>query len=196
MVATESVLRSDSYKTAVAVGTVVLFGTLSLILYPVLYKLGLLELDLAAFAIYVGATVHEVAQVVAIGNLVGVDVTDKAIVVKLTRVFLLVPTLLVLAWLLRSRTAGAGRQSLHIPWFAVGFVAVVGFHSLHLLPPHGVALIVQLDTFLLTVAMCALGLETTWAKVKAAGLGPFYLGWSCFSGLRREVISSPGSLSL
>ena len=62
-----------------------------------------------------------------------------------------------------------------VPWFAFGFLAVIGFNSLNLLPEPFIDFINRLDTFLLTMAMTALGAETSIEKFKKAGLKPFIL---------------------
>src|SRR5690606_14738530 len=89
VLAVERILRADPAKVAVAVASVVLFGTLDIFLYPALFPY--LGLDRAAFGLFTGATVHEVAQVVAVGSAIAPEVADSAVVVKLTRVLLLVP---------------------------------------------------------------------------------------------------------
>jgi uncharacterized membrane protein YadS len=66
--ATEPVLNARPYKSAIAVGTVVLFGTIAMFFYPALYSTGFFDMTLKVFGIYVGGTVHGVAQVVAVGN--------------------------------------------------------------------------------------------------------------------------------
>ena len=91
-------------------------------------------------------------------------------------VMMLAPVLLVMSLLLARRTkGGAGRAKVTIPWFAFGFLAVIGFNSLDLLPEAAVAGINSFDTFLLTMAMTALGAETSIEKFKRAGAKPFLL---------------------
>lgn len=187
VVATVPVLRLDeartAEKTAVAVGTVVLFGTLAMGLYPLLYAwIGPQHLD---FGRYVGSTVHEVAQVVAIGDALGPEVARGAVVVKMIRVLLLVPFLLLLgAYLARrggAEAAGASRRSpVAVPWFAVAFILLAGVNSLQLLPEGAVAALRQCGMVLLTAAMAALGLETTLARMGRAGLRPLLLGAALF----------------
>ncbi len=169
VLATESVLEAKPYKSAVAVGTVVLFGTLSMFLYPVLERSGLLGLSPEAYGVYVGATVHEVAHVVAAGAAVA-GAAEAAVIVKMTRVILLVPLLLIL-----GAVVARGQAKLKIPWFAVAFLAVAGFNSLGLLPGSWLAVIQHFDTFLLTMAMTALGMETGMEKLRAAGAKPLAL---------------------
>ena len=66
-------------------------------------------------------------------------------------------------------------KAISIPWFAIGFLAVIGFNSFDLLPQSLIAFINNLDTFLLTMAMTALGAETSIDKFKKAGAKPFVL---------------------
>jgi uncharacterized integral membrane protein (TIGR00698 family) len=183
VLATEPVLKSESHKGATAVSTVVLFGTISMFLYPALYGLGVFNLAPAEYGVYVGGSVHEVAQVVAAGGAIP-GAPDNAVIVKMTRVMLLAPTLILLG-LYVSRTAAkgadrAGAVKLVIPWFAVGFIATAGINSLDILPPPIVHWIVVLDTFLLTMAMTALGMETSFKKLKDVGLKPFYVALVMF----------------
>ena len=172
----EPVVKCEGYKTAIAVSTVVIFGTLSMFLYPVLYRHGIVSLTPEQMGIYTGATLHEVAHVVGAGNAMNGEISDAAIIVKMIRVMMLAPVLLVMSLLLARRTkGGAGRAKVTIPWFAFGFLAVIGFNSLDLLPEAAVAGINSFDTFLLTMAMTALGAETSIEKFKRAGAKPFLL---------------------
>ena len=66
-------------------------------------------------------------------------------------------------------------KDIPLPWFAIGFLAVIGFNSFDLLPQSLIAFINNLDTFLLTMAMTALGAETSIDKFKKAGAKPFVL---------------------
>ncbi|HEY1609502.1 MAG TPA: putative sulfate exporter family transporter, partial [Paraburkholderia sp.] len=102
VLAFESTLQSKPHKSAMAVGSVVLFGTLSMFLYPLLYRAGWLHLDTVGAGLFFGGTIHEVAQVVGAASNVSPEATHIATIVKMTRVMLLVPVLLVLGvWLNR-----------------------------------------------------------------------------------------------
>ena len=172
----EPVVKAAPHKTAVAVSTVVIFGTVSMFLYPALWRAGILGLTPEQMGLYTGATLHEVAHVVGAGNAMGAEIADGAVIVKMIRVMMLAPVLLVMSLLLARRTkGGAGRAKVTIPWFAFGFLAVIGFNSLDLLPEAAVAGINSFDTFLLTMAMTALGAETSIEKFKRAGAKPFLL---------------------
>lgn len=180
---TESAIRTKPYKTAVAVATVVIFGTLSMFIYPILYRSGALNLSPEAMGIFTGATVHEVAHVVGAGNAMGPEVSNSAIIVKMIRVMLLVPVLLVISYsVARAAAKGAdtednGKGKISVPWFAILFLVVIGFNSFNLLPANVVDFINTFDTFLLTMAMTALGAETSIEKFKKAGAKPFVLAF-------------------
>lgn len=177
----ESTIRTQPYKTAVAVATVVIFGTISMFLYPILYNSGMLELTPQEMGIYTGSTLHEVAHAVGAGNAMGEQVGGVSVIVKMIRVMLLVPVLLVLAvWAARRvKTAGVeggeAKGKIAIPWFAILFLVVICFNSLNLLSEVFVDAINYFDTFLLTMAMAALGAETSIEKFKKAGAKPFIL---------------------
>ncbi len=176
----ESTIQTKPYKTAVAVATVVIFGTISMFLYPIAYRTGILGLDPQIMGIYSGSTLHEVAHAVGAGNAMGGEIANVAIIVKMIRVMMLVPVLLILGWWVATKAeknAAEGKKSgkIAIPWFALGFLAVIGFNSLDLLPTAVVDGINYFDTFLLTMAMAALGAETSIDKFKKAGAKPFIL---------------------
>lgn len=180
----EPVVKSEPHKTAVAVSTVVIFGTLSMFLYPALFRAGIIPLTPEEMGIYTGSTLHEVAHVVGAGNAMGKEISDAAIIVKMIRVMMLAPVLVVMSFALARaalRAANKGgdtairRGKITIPWFAFGFLAVIGFNSLNLLPAPVVSGINNFDTFLLTMAMTALGAETSIEKFKRAGAKPFLL---------------------
>ena len=176
----EPVVKSQPHKTAVAVSTVVIFGTISMFLYPAMYRAGILELTPEQMGIYTGSTLHEVAHVVGAGNAMGTEISDPAVIVKMIRVMLLAPVLLIMSFCLakfgnKGHAKTGTKSKITIPWFAVGFLLIIGFNSLDLLPHAVVEGINSFDTFLLTMAMTALGAETSIDKFKKAGARPFIL---------------------
>jgi uncharacterized integral membrane protein (TIGR00698 family) len=197
VLATEPVVKAQEYKTAIAVSMVVLFGTISMFLYPVLYTTlienadGFLHMSAREFGIYVGGTIHEVAQVVAVpASVPGApqEMADAAVIVKMTRVIMIAPMLIVLGFYLswvskKDGTNTSEKTKLVIPWFAVYFIMVAGFNSFHLLPLGLVDTINEIDTFLLTMAMTALGMGTVFSKFKGLGLAPIYTALTMFAWL-------------
>ncbi|MPM78706.1 hypothetical protein SDC9_125717 [bioreactor metagenome] len=181
----EAVINNKPHKTAIAVSTVVIFGTIAMFLYPLLYRSGLLDLTIQQWGLYTGATVHEVAHVVGAGNGMGEAVTGTAVIVKMIRVMFLAPILLIFSLIIAGQVNRNARTAHHtikvtIPWFAFGFIAVIGFNSLNLLSGSIVNAINYIDTFLLTMAMTALGIETHLRKFKEAGVKPFLLALILF----------------
>ena len=100
----ESAIKAKPYQTAVAVSTVVIFGTIAMFLYPALYNNHIVELPAQLMGIFTGSTVHEVAHVVGAGNAMGESVSQPAIIVKMIRVMMLVPVLLIIGFFM-MRTA-------------------------------------------------------------------------------------------
>lgn len=201
VLATEPVLKSEEHKAAIAVSMVVLFGTIAMFLYPALYSAGAFAgMDDRTFGIFVGGTIHEVAQVVAVGGAYGKEAADAAVIVKMTRVIMIAPMLIVLgiylSYAAKKSGASGGGVKLVIPWFAVYFIGMAGVNSLlqqyslaHVgegisaLIASVVADINIIDTFLLTMAMTALGMGTRFAKFKGLGLAPLYTAGAMFAWL-------------
>jgi uncharacterized integral membrane protein (TIGR00698 family) len=178
VLAAEPVVRGRPEQVSVAVAGVVVFGTISMFLNPFLYILNgawhVIPGDAATFGIYIGSTVHEVAQVVAAGRQVGPEAAGTAVIAKMVRVLMLAPFLVVLAtWLKGQPTdggaAGVTRRGPAVPAFAFIFVGVVLCNSLDLVPRPIVDLITRFDTFLLAAAMGALGLSTHFGTLRRSG---------------------------
>ena len=198
VLATEPVLKAKAHNTVVAVATVVLFGTLSMLLYPVLYRSGLLSfLSDKAVGVYTGSTVHEVAHVVGAGAGMTAPIAEVATITKMIRVIMLAPVLFGLSmWIGRAgKTQTATR--IQVPWFAFYFIGVIFLNTLltSLASSYGLSDVYHqvvkgietLDTFVLTMAMTAIGLEATFAKFKQSGIKPFLLAlglyvWLVFGG--------------
>ncbi|MGC3986625.1 MAG: YeiH family putative sulfate export transporter [Pseudorhodoferax sp.] len=190
VLATAPVLRARGESATVAVATVVVFGTLSMLLLPLFAAplAGWLG-GMPQLGLYLGSTVHEVAQVVAAADAIDPALTGAAVVAKMVRVMLLAPFLLALSlWAVRSaRTTGAAPGPIAIPWFALGFLAVVVLGSLLPVPAPLRAALLWLDQLLLATAMAALGLGTHWRLVRRAGVRPLLLaallfGWLVVGG--------------
>lgn len=183
VLAAETVIKAKPSQASVALLTVVLFGTIAMFAYPAMYQAGLLHMSPAEYGVYTGATVHEVAHVVAAGNAVGPVAGEISVIVKMTRVMMLAPVLLIIGLFLAKQQItpdGESHLRIPVPWFAFGFIACVGINSLGVIPPNATDLIVKFDIFLLTMAMTALGMETSLKEVKAMGLRPFVLAGVLF----------------
>ena len=177
IMATEPVVKGGHRQVSVAVATVVLFGTLSLIAYPLLFNL--LPIAPEQFGIFIGSTVHEVAQAVAAGQTISPEALQTAIMTKLIRVMCLAPVVVALSLLLfrekNDTEATHQRIPIALPHFIGFFILAVVVNSLWALPEtlhQGLTFISQ---FSLTIAMAAMGFNTRWSTLRQAGLKPIIL---------------------
>ena len=187
ILATESVLKPKQEHITVAIATVVLFGTLAMFSYPFIYQW--VVMNDQSFGIYIGSTVHEVAQAVAAGQSINAETMQTAVVVKLIRVMMLAPFILMLSAVLmhsksesQSNTHGNtdGRSTIAIPWFVFGFIATALINSVVILPETVKASFALASQFSLAIAMAALGAHTRWATIKQAGAKPLILALLLF----------------
>jgi uncharacterized integral membrane protein (TIGR00698 family) len=151
--------------------------------YPLLPAF--LHFDPHGFGLWTGASIHEIAQVVAAAFQDGRTAGEFGTIAKLSRVMLLAPVVIVLGWI-ASRNVGSRNQVSSassrppMPWFVLGFAAVVGLNSLVNIPAADKAAIAAVTTFLLSVALAAMGLETDIRKLTARGVRPALLGALAF----------------
>ena len=180
VIATNTVTNADDEDVAYSVACVTVFGSVAMFVYPLLS--GLLHLDPHGFGLWAGASIHEIAQVIAAAFQDGQKAGEFATIAKLTRVMLLAPMVLSIGLMtarsLRRRQSGTGKVTARppMPWFVLGFVALVGVNSLMTIPAEAKALVVAVTTFLLSIALAAMGLETNISKLASRGLRPALLG--------------------
>jgi uncharacterized integral membrane protein (TIGR00698 family) len=137
-----------------------------------------------AFGLWAGASIHEIAQVVAAAFQNGTSSGHFGTIAKLSRVMMLAPTIFALGYLSAKRLQTIGGDHLtppapkrvSIPLFVLGFIAMMLFNSFDLIPNVDKIYLVQATTFLLTVALAAMGLETDFGKLRAKGWRPLLVG--------------------
>lgn len=182
VIATNTVTQAHDEDVAYAVACVTVFGSVAMLAYPLLPAV--LHLDPHAFGLWSGASIHEIAQVVAAAFQDGRQAGEFATIAKLSRVMMLAPTVIVLGLMASRRASRHGHVHSQakpaLPWFVLGFVALVGVNSVVTIPHEARSVIVLATTFLLSMALAAMGLETDIAKLKAKGVAPFILGLSSF----------------
>jgi uncharacterized integral membrane protein (TIGR00698 family) len=180
VIATNTVTNAHDEDVAYAVACVTVFGSVAMFSYPLLP--GLLHLDPHAFGLWSGASIHEIAQVVAVTFQDGQKAGQFGTIAKLSRVMLLAPVVIGLGWTARSTPKAASASSARppMPWFVLGFVALVGINSLIAFPAWIKIWMVAVTTFLLSVALAAMGLETDIRKLMAKGIRPALLGALAF----------------
>jgi uncharacterized integral membrane protein (TIGR00698 family) len=184
VIATNTVTNAHDEDVAYAVACVTVFGSVAMFAYPLLP--GLLHLDPHAFGLWSGASIHEIAQVVAASFQDGQKAGEFGTIAKLSRVMLLAPMVIALG-LMANRTAdnanpraAANSARPPMPWFVLGFVALVGINSVISIPAQAKVWIVLVTTFLLSGALAAMGLETDIRKLTAKGFRPALLGALAF----------------
>ncbi|WP_117191661.1 YeiH family protein [Rhizobium terrae] len=174
VIAANTVVRGKQEHVAYAVACVTLCGSLSMLAYPLLSTP--LGLDARAYGLWTGATIHEVAQVVA-ASFQGGDVAGQfGTISKLARVVMLAPLIMTLALAMRSSSDGAARASAPMPWFVLGFVGMMLVNSAVAIPPDASKGLATLTNFLLSMALAAMGLQANIGKLKAEGWRPLALG--------------------
>jgi uncharacterized integral membrane protein (TIGR00698 family) len=185
VIAVDTVTNAADEDVAYAVACVTIFGSIAMFAYPALPAL--LHLAPAAYGLWAGASIHEIAQVVAAAFQHGQHAGEIATISKLTRVGLLAPVVLTLGFLSARRATKSNSAKddttvtkTPVPWFVFGFLALMAFNSA--LPLHGELkqTIVLVTTFLLSLALAAMGLETDIRKLRAKGLRPLLLGFASF----------------
>ena len=158
----KQISEQDTLLTVVGVTTL---STLAMIIYPVLFgTLGLTDIE---SGLMIGATIHDVAQVVGAGYSVSEEAGDLATVVKLLRVAMLPVVLIVLT--LRSADGEGGRITL--PWFLVAFIGLMLFANFVTLPPPVTTFANDVSRWLLLVAVSALGVKTSLGEFQSVGKG-------------------------
>ena len=182
VLATEPVVKAEASKVTVAIATVMIFGTLAIFIYPAIYPLLAHWFTPESYGIYIGSTMHEVAQVVAAGHAVSPETESAAVIAKMLRVMMLAPFLILLAARVKQLAPANGgqRSKITIPWFAILFIAVAVFNSFGLLPKAAVDMLVTLDTLLLAMAMAALGITTHLSAIRKAGARPLLMALLLF----------------
>jgi uncharacterized integral membrane protein (TIGR00698 family) len=162
IVAADSVVRGEKRDVACSLAIITLLGTIGIVVYPVLAALAHMTEPLAG--VWAGASLHEMAQVVAAGFGIGEEAGRVATVVKLARIALLAPVVLLLGWRMRRRHEAAGEAH-------VAFV-----NSLGVLPAAVVDFLRRADLWLLCVGMAGVGLQTGFADLRDAGARPILAG--------------------
>lgn len=173
--AAQGVVDADEEEVASAVGLVILFGSLSIVLLPL--WAAALGLAPATAGSWIGAAVHDVGQTVAAAGTVGEAALERAVVVKLGRVLLLGPLLVGLTLAVRGRVSAPGeRRGALVPLFVVGFLGAVALRSTGVLPAGVLAAAATAQQALFGAALFALGVDVRLRRLRGLGPRPLLLG--------------------
>ncbi|MHA0855328.1 YeiH family protein [Paenibacillus sp. CMAA1364] len=182
VVAISPQLKASDDETAVAAANVAILGTIFTLAYTVLYPF--LNLSPAGYGIFAGGTLHEIAHVIAAAAPGGQEAVDLAVIVKLTRVGMLVPIAICIGiWTRRqenriSNTVASKMswREIPIPWFIVGFLLMSGVNTLDVIPKVLTGQIITLAYLLIAMAMAGLGLGVEIATFRRLGMKSIVAG--------------------
>lgn len=149
-------------------------STLAMIVYPMIAQWA--GLNHVQAGIFLGGTIHDVAQVVGAGYSLSTETGDTATVVKLMRVAMLLPVILCAAMITRAQgvSAGGERPPL-LPWFAVGFLILAAISSTGWVPAAATSVINDVSRWCLVIAISALGMKTHLKEIVSVGIKPVLL---------------------
>ena len=191
--AASPVIEAASADIAYAVSTIFVFNIAAVLAFPVVgHALGMSQ---HSFGLFAGTAVNDTSSVVATATTYGSQAANQAVVVKLVRTLMIIPVCAGLAWLTAREKRAAGeaasavggsdgrcsrlspRRALTlIPWFLVGFLVMATANSAGLIPAGAHGGVSQVATFLVAVALSAIGLSTDVAALRRAGAKPLLLG--------------------
>lgn len=179
IVAADTVVQAEKKDSALAISVITLLGTIGILIYPELGQFfGMIDFD---YGVWAGASLHETAQVVAAGDSISVEAKEVATVVKLVRICWLAPIVFYLGWSLRHQHAAAGQAKVSlVPWFLVMFVVFAAVKSLNWLPTEGIFSVSSLmsgGSWLMTIGMAGVGLQTSVKDLVQAGFRPVLAGF-------------------
>ena len=150
-------------------------STIAMVLYPIIGDV--LQFNDQEMGIFIGATIHDVAQVVGAGYSVSPTTGDLGTFIKLLRVAMLVPVVLVIGIIFRNKVGAAAdrEKAPAFPLFLIGFIVLFAVNSTGLIPGDVIQPVANLAPALLLVAIAALGIRTSMQEVMTIGLKPVLL---------------------
>ncbi len=193
--AISSVMPNDDETKKATIFTVISVTTLStiaMVVYPIISRI--LELDIPQSGLFLGGTIHDVAQVVGAGYSVSNEVGELSTFIKLFRVAMLIPVVLFLAvFVYRRHNTGkntvSGTRDI-FPYFLLGFVFFVLIGSTDIIPNEAKTLLSTLSTWLLVIAIAALGVKTSLREISSVGWKPLLLILTCTLFIAVYILSA------
>jgi uncharacterized integral membrane protein (TIGR00698 family) len=188
--AMEGVVEADEEEVTYAIALVTLCGSLAIVLLPLLRNvLGLSDPQL--FGSWVGASVHDVAQVIATSSTGGDTAVQSATVVKLSRVVLLAPLVACVSiWVRRSssglvaKTKKTDKKHVSVvPLFVVGFLVMIAVRTTGVIPDNWLSKLKTIEQVCLASALVGLGSDVRIAKLIKVGGRPLLLALISWFGI-------------
>lgn len=171
-------IKAKEEETAVGAATVAILGTIFTLVYTGLYSI--MNLTEKGYGVFAGGTLHEIAHVIAAAAAGGNTAVDIAVIVKLTRVALLVPVALIIGYIAQRQDKESNEKKISlsiIPWFILGFIAMSGFNTLGIVSETVANAIVNIAYLLIAMAMAGLGLSVEIKTFRKLGMKAFAAGF-------------------
>ena len=165
-----SVLPKNEFSERNTIFTVISVTTLStmaMIFYPMIVYF--MEMDDFAAGFFIGATIHDVAQVIGAGYSISETAGDTAAIVKMVRVAMLVPIVMTLTIFFRQERSSANGIKVSFPFFVIGFIVFVLIGSISSFPAGLKLYILDVSSWCLVTAIAAIGMKTALASLKTVG---------------------------
>ncbi|RLV59666.1 putative sulfate exporter family transporter [Parashewanella curva] len=170
---------NEKYTLLTAIG-VAAFSTAAMVLYPLI--VGTFNLSVSEAGLFLGGSIHDVAQVVGAGYIISPEVGDAATLAKMFRVAMLMPVIMFLVVALRSERekfdGKEGKRQPLIPFFLVMFAVFIIINQFGFIPEAAVTQISQLSSWCLVISIAALGVKTSFEKLIGLGWKPIALLFS------------------
>lgn len=160
-------------NTLMAVVGVTCVGTILMLVYP--FALGWIGLNHHDAGILIGGTIHDVSQVVGAGYSISQESGDTAILIKLIRVFMLLPVIFIFAFFYGGKRQKGGARWPAFPLFIAGFLALVVLNSMHVLPPLVTDFMDKTSKAFLVMSIVAVGIKTSLRELFSLGVRPLVL---------------------
>lgn len=175
--AVSPIIKADDQEISYAISTIFLFNVMAVFIFPFFGRL--LGMDEPTFGVWAGTAINDTSSVVAAAYTYGETAGDHATVVKLTRATLIVPIALIYAAIeMRGNSRQAGVSLYKIfPWFILCFVLAAVFNSIAGIPESLSGTLKSISKFMITMALCAIGLKTDFRKILSSGVKPLLLGF-------------------
>jgi len=176
--AVASVIEPLEADVSLAIATIFFYNVVAVLTFPALG--GLMHMSQSQFGVWAGTAINDTSSVVAAGYAFGPEAGEHATIVKLARATFILPIVAIVA-IVHARTQRAG--GIHVPWrkvvpwFILWFVVAACVNTTGIIPAGWHAGITQTSTFLISIALAAIGIQTEVARLARSGARPLALGF-------------------
>ena len=175
------VIDTDENEVGISITIVNILGALSIFILPYILNNFFSYLTDQQSGFIIGSTVQAVGQVTAAGFIINYNVGEYAILIKMIRIIMLGPLLLLLNFLPFKKSLNKTNQFFSIPFFVIGFLIMAMLASFNLMPDNILLLLTKISKFLFIIAMAGIGLKISFKSILGFGLKPFIVALASFT---------------